>query len=170
MPQIKKNITTFSHIDLALKWVDKGATKILNNGKIPVITLGYDDESENDGTTSQNSKYHAMIGDIIQGAVFKTPARTIVMSEFGARKGKALLVSWFEDECIGNGDPLRHGSEIVVCPFTGRSITVRASTVDFLKKERSNFIEWLYATGTDGGVRWSDASLKEYENYREAQK
>lgn len=54
MAHIKKIIHTFSHIDLALKWIDKGATQILNNGKIHILSLGYDDESDEEITGLQS--------------------------------------------------------------------------------------------------------------------
>lgn len=170
MPHIKKNISTFSHIDLALKWVDRGATQILNNGKLPVITLGYDDENDELITGLQNSKSHAMIDDIADQAVFKTPAKTVKMADYDIEEAKALLVRWFERECSEMNEPLRHGSRIVECPFYGEKITIRASTTKFLKKETINFIEWLYATGNDGGVKWSEKALRQYQEYKEAQK
>lgn len=60
---------------------------------------------------------------------------------------------------------LRHGSRMVIDPFTGEQITIRASTVKFSKEETINFTEWLYSTGLDGNVRWSEKALKEYEQY-----
>lgn len=111
-----------------------------------------------------------MIGDIAKQAVFKTTAATVRMADYDIDEAKALLVRWFERECVQLGEPLLHGSRIVVCPFTGEQITIRPSTTKFLKKETINFIEWLYATGADGNVKWSEKALKEYENYRQAQK
>lgn len=169
MPSIKKLIPTPSHIDIAMKWFDAQATKILNNGKIPFLVVGYDDESEEDRTLLQNSRSHAMIGDIAKQAVFKTPGLTVKMSSYDIDEAKALLVVWFERECIQMLEPLRHGSRVVIDPFSGEQITIRASTTKFLKKENINFIEWLFATGADGGVRWSEPALKEYESYKEAQ-
>ena len=133
--------------------------------------VGYDDETETEEerTDLQRSKTHAMINDIAKQAIFKTPGLTVVMGNYDAEEAKALLVRWFERECAQLGEPLRHGSRIVVDPFTGENITIRASTIKFLKKETINFTEWLYATGADGGVKWSEPALKEYAQYREAQ-
>ena len=168
MPQIKKIIPTFSHIDLALKWVDSQATKLLNGGHLPFLILGYG-EDEAERTVIQNSRFHAMISDIAKQAVFKTPVLTVTMSDYDIDAVKALLVRWFEQECAQLGEPLRHGSRVVVDPFTGEQITIRPSTTKFLKVETINFIEWLYATGAAGGVKWSEPAMKEYANYKEAQ-
>jgi len=171
MPSIKKIIPTPSHIDLAMKWLDGQATRVLNAGKVPWLMVGYDDESSEEElrTDLQREKTHAMINDIAKQAVFKTPGLTVVMSNYDAEEAKALVVRWFERECAQLGEPLRHGSRIVVDPFTGEQITIRASTTKFLKKETINWIEWLYATGADGNVKWSDKALKEYESYKQAQ-
>lgn len=160
-----KIIQNHSQIDQAMKWFDLNATKILNAGKKVFLDAGVYDEN----SLEMNSKYHAMIGDIAKQAVFKTPAITVKMSEFDAKEAKALLVTWFERECSQNNEHLRHGSRVVIDPFTSEKITIRASTKDFLKTEQNKFIEWLYATGADGGVRWSEPALKEYESYQQSQ-
>jgi hypothetical protein len=169
MPQIKKIIPTFSHIDLALKWVDAQSTKMINAGFEPFLILGYGGE-ESERNSQQNAKFHVMIGDIAKQAVFKTPVLTVAMADYDVDSVKALLVRWFEQECAQLGEPLRHGSRVVIDPFTGEQIAIRPSTAKFLKAETINFIEWLYATGSAGGVKWSEPALKEYANYKEAQK
>ncbi len=173
MPSIKKSILTPSHIDPAMKWLDGQATRVLNAGKVPWLMIGYDseeDDVEELRTDLQRSKTHAMINDIAKQAVFKTPGLTVVMSNYDTEEAKALVVRWFERECAQLGEPLRHGSRIVVDPFTGEQITIRASTIKFLKKETINFVEWLYSTGADGNVKWSEKALKEYESYQEMQR
>jgi hypothetical protein len=170
MITIKKRISEYPQIDKMNVFLDGCATKLINAGKsVWVLISDTEPFLEEHGARKQEEKYHAMIGDIAKQAVFKTPAATVRMSAYDTAEAKALLVRWFERECEQIGEPLRHGSRIVECQFTGEKITIRASTKDFLKKERLNFIEWLYATGSDGGVRWSEASLTEYQNYREAQ-
>ncbi len=169
MPCIKKLIHDHPAIDKAMKLLDRNATNILNNGKIPWMMVGYDDESEDEElrTDLQRSKTHAMINDIAKQAVFKTPGVIVKMADYDIDEAKALLVRWFERECAQLGEPLRHGSRIIVDPFSGEHITIRASTTKFLKNETINFSEWLYATGADGNVKWSEPALKEYETYRQ---
>lgn len=161
MSSVRKNIVAFTQIDPCLKWVDGGLTKLLNDGKKPYIEIGIEELRSPD----QSCKVHAMIGDIVTQAVFKTPSITVRMADYDYDAGKALLVRWFEKECEQLGEPLRHGSRIVTDPFTGEQITIRASTTKFLKKETISFVDWLYAIGGDGGVRWSEPALKEYESW-----
>jgi len=169
MPSASKDILEFTHIDPCLRWVDKNATRLLHDGKMPKVTISYDDETEDLRSPEQSSKVHAMIADIVKQAVFKTPALTVKMSDHEYDEGKALLVRWFEREMESLGEPLRHGSKVVIDPFTGEQITIRASTTKFLKKETVSFVDWLYATGNDGGVKWSEPALQCYADYRQAQ-
>jgi len=166
MNAVRKNIIAFTQIDPCLKWVDGGLTKLLNDGKKPYIEIGLEDLR----SPEQSSKVHAMISDIVKQAVFKSPALTVEMSDYDYDEGKALLVRWFEREMESLGEPLRHGSKVVIDPFTGEQITIRASTTKFLKKETISFVDWLYATGNDGGVVWSEPALACYAEYKEAQK
>jgi len=152
------------------EWVRKGLNKGLALGAVK-ISLELVDESDIDEvlrTDLQREKTHAMINDISKQAVFKTPCVTVKMSDYDIDEAKALLVRWFERECAQLGEPLRHGSRVVIDPFSGEKITIRPSTIKFLKKETINFTEWLYSTGADGGVVWSE-KVKGYENHREAQ-
>jgi hypothetical protein len=165
MTAVRKNIIAFTQIDPCLKWIDGGLTKLLNDGKKPYIEIGIEELR----SPEQSSKVHAMISDIVKQAVFKSPALTVKMSDYDYDEGKALLVRWFEREMESLGEPLRHGSKVVIDPFTGEQITIRASTTKFLKKETVSFVDWLYATGNDGGVVWSEPVLKEYESYKGAQ-
>ena len=167
MPSIKKLIQNHPDIDKAMRWFNGQATKILNNGKIPFLILGYDEETEAERTNLQRCKTHAMINDIAKQAVFKTPGVIVRMPDYDIDEAKALLVRWFERECAQIGEPLRHGSRVVTDPFTGENITIRASTIKFLKSETISFTEFLYATGADGSVKWSEPALKEYETYRQ---
>ncbi len=166
MPEIKKSIASFTCIDKCMRWIDKNATDMLNGGINPWVKLGYGDEER---SIEMNAKFHAMIGDISNQAIFKTPALTVKMSNYSIDEVKALLVAWFESDCILNLEPLRHGSKTIKDPFSGKEITIRASTKNFIKSEASNFIEWLYSTGVDGGVKWSEPAIKEYESYKDSQ-
>lgn len=161
-----KLIQTHPQIDQALRWIDKNATAMLNAGKVMYVEAGVHDPR----SISQNSKFHAIIGDIHRCAVIKIPGRRIAMSDYSEDECKALLVVWFAKEREQEGRPLKKTLRTVVCPLTGEQITIRPSTADdFLKKDTAEFIEWLYATGSNAGVRWSDAALREYEIYKEIQ-
>ena len=65
-------------------------------------------------------------------------------------------------------DPLTHPGRLLLSLDGRRAITRRASTKGFRKKEASEFIEFLYATGTEYGAKFSEKT-PEYANF-EAQK
>ena len=104
----------------------------------------------------QNAKFHALIGDI--SATVEVDGRY-----YSAEVWKALLVDDFEKERREMGEPLSHPGETVMSLDGRRAVTVRASTVKFRVSEASDFIEFLYAKGTEYGARFSDKSLEYYE-------
>ena len=61
------------------------------------------------------------------------------------------------------GEPLTHPGKTVISLDGQRKVTVRPSTKKFRKKEASDFIEFLYATGIEYGARFTDKSLNYYE-------
>ncbi len=108
----------------------------------------------------QEEKYHSMIGDI---------SKTVRLDgkQYGPEIWKALLVDEFELECENIGQPLRHKGETIVSLDSKRRVTIRASTSKFLKKEASNFIEFLFMKGSEYGAVFSDRSMKYYEEEAE---
>lgn len=140
--------------------------KAIRTGAV-LVKLGRPDASR---TGAQNSKSHAMYEDIRKMAVIALPGRRIVMADYDSAEAKALLVMWFANERALEGRPLSKPPRTVMCPITGENITVRPSTAeDFGKRDTAEFVEWLYATGTQAGVNWSEPAMKEYQSYREAQ-
>lgn len=163
---ISRTVTKPEEINGAVNWVDAMTMKGLERGPVE-ITLG---RPEKGRTSPQNSRYHAMMGDIRKQAVITMPGRRIVLADYDADECKALLVIWFANEREIQGDPLSKPPRTVMCPITGQSISIRPSTKDWGKKDASDFMEFLFALGADTGVQWSEPALKEYENYREATK
>ena len=108
---------------------------------------------------TQNQKFHAMIGDIHRQC-FRA------YSDEGV---KAVLVNQFAQEMAEAGEPLSHPGEKVWDWKTQEPVYVRPTTTKFTKRECAAFIEYLYATGTDLGVAWSEKALSVYAEYREAQ-
>ncbi len=160
-----KRIENVSQINPLLQWVNRNTVAMLNSGIVPYVEVGV---YEPERSIPQNSKFHAIIGDIHKYAVLKIPGQRIVMRDYGDEECKALLVVWFAKEREQEGRPLKKSLRTVVCPLSGANITIRPSTADdFSRKDTAEFIEWLYATGSNAGVRWSDAAMKEYEVYRE---
>jgi hypothetical protein len=164
MNSVRKIIMEPQHIDHCLKWVDHNATKALNAGAKIYVEIGVD---EGDKTSEQNKKEHALIKDINDQAVIKMIGKRIEMRSYTFNACKALLVVWFAREMELLGEPLKKPPETVDCPISGERITVRPSVTDFGKKVESKWIEWLYATGSQAGVKWTEQALKEYERYSE---
>jgi hypothetical protein len=152
-------------INGALNYADGEMCKIFDADKLPYIQVGvYDPQKE-----AQKRKYHAQIGDIFEQATIKQLGRRIVMREYGYDKCKAMLFVWFANECDLNGEPLKRPPSYFTCPLTGQQITERSSTTEMGVAEAANFIEFLNSIGADCGVIWSDAKLKKYDEYKEAQ-
>lgn len=60
--------------------------------------------------------------------------------------------------------------QTIVPSISGNGFCVlNASTSKASKQDMSELIEIVYAFGTQSGVKWSEAALKSYESYREAQ-
>lgn len=164
---ITKIVHNVEQVNPCLNWMDGMLCKGLESGPVSV-TLGRPEAAR---TGPQNSKSHAMYEDIRKMAVIPMPGRRIVMADYQSDEVKALLVMWFSNERELEGRPLSKPPRTVLCPITGQNITVRPSTAeDFGKRDTAEFVEWLYATGTQSGVRWSEPAMKEYESYREARK
>jgi len=110
----------------------------------------------------QEKKYHAMIGDFAKQIAF-----------YGNKKysldvWKARLVEQFAREKELLGEPLRRPGQTIASLDGLRTISVPPSTKQFLVKEASDFIEYLYQQGSEMGVNFSDRAMAAYNEYKEA--
>lgn len=105
----------------------------------------------------QEEKYHAMIGDI----------HFQCFRGYSPEGVKAVLVNQFAIEMEEAGTPLANPGEKVWDWKSKEPVYVRPTTTKFRKAEAAAFIEFLYATGVDLGVNWSEPALAAYESYRE---
>lgn len=142
-------------------------------GKAVRVQAITDDEPDFDAPKSdvQREKFHAMIGDIQKTGVIQLPGKRIVFGKYSPEKCKALLVMWFVNEIEQLNDEklkIPNPPENFDCPITGQTITIRPSTTKWGKKLTCAFVEFLYATGSMAGVRWSEPALEAYAEYREA--
>lgn len=160
-----KYVTKKETVNKMLNWADGDTCKILDKGLVARITI----EGVDPRTIEQNKKEHAMIDDIRKQAVFRVPGKVVRMSDYAEDEAKSLLVMWFANEMASCGTPLKKPPKLVTDPFLGIMYTIRPSTKDDLEiDETSQFIEWLYKTGAETGVKWSEPSLRQYEEYRQA--
>lgn len=120
-----------------------------------VVTLSRESKSRD-----QEAKYHAMISDFSNVEVEDRMYEPEIW--------KALLVDAYAEELKGMNEPLTHPGNVAISLDGRRAVTVRPTTTKFLKKEASGFIEFLYATGTEYGVVWSEKAKAIYREYREA--
>lgn len=108
----------------------------------------------------QEARYHAMIGDIAATV-------TIDGRKYDRETWKALLVEDFAEDMRRQGTPLSHPGRVIPSLDGTRVVTIRPSSRRFRKSEAAEFIEYLYATGTELGARFSDPALRYYEEIAE---
>lgn len=104
----------------------------------------------------QEEKYHAMIADI---------ARQVELNgqRWGVEDAKRLLVDAFARVMAANGTPLKQSSRIVPSLDGSGFVQLGVQTRRFRVSEASEFIEYLYAFGTEHNVRWSEKSRVQEE-------
>lgn len=107
-------------------------------------------------TRDQEAKYHAMIADI---------AKTVEIDgrHFDAEVWKAWLVDDFENEKKAMGETLHHPGRTVLSLDGTRVVTIRPTTTKFQRQEAGEFIEYLYAKGTELGATFTDYVTRLYE-------
>jgi len=132
--------------------IDK-VKKALPGGPV-VVTLGRKAK-----TRAQEEKYHAMIRDISK----TVDIGALLVDE---EVWKAKLVNEFEQELKRNGDKLPKPSRWTLSFDGTQAISIRASTKDFPSEYASMFITFLYAWGTEHGARFSDESLRYYDEMK----
>ncbi|PNQ53539.1 hypothetical protein C1141_20755, partial [Vibrio agarivorans] len=147
-----REITEPDQLRPAADWVVEMAGRGLRAGPV-TVTLGRPSRSQ-----IQNEKFHAMISDIHRQC-FRV---------YSAEGMKAVLVNQFALEMAEQGTPLAHPGETVWDWKHQSPVYVRPTTTRFTKPECAAFIEWLYATGIELGVTWSEKALAVYAEYREA--
>lgn len=128
--------------------------KALTAGSV-LITFGRESKSR-----EQERKYHAMIEDI----------RSQCFRGYSFEAFKAALVNQFALEMERNETPLKNPGEQAWDWVNQVRVYVRPSTKNFLKKEAADFIEFLYATGSEYDVAWSEKALAVYDEMMRGRK
>ena len=150
--QLTYRIDGLGDVRIKMKTVWDMVNKALQDGAVEVV-LRRPGKSR-----GQEERYHAMIGDIHRQC----------FRAFSAEGVKAVLVNQFAREMDDAGTPLAHPGEKVWDWSSQEPVYVRPSTKKFRKAEASQFVEFLYATGVELGVQWSEPALAAYESYKEA--
>jgi|TARA_R110000772_G_scaffold184649_1_gene295685 hypothetical protein len=150
-------ITDPERLEAAINKIREIATKYLEEGSTVIEIKQASKERE------MKKKYHAMIGDISKQVTFYKGKK------YNTATWKTQLIEQFATEMREMGKPLTHDSKTIPSLDGLREIIERPSSTDFKVKESSNFIEYLYATGAEFNVAWSEHSLRAYESYKEMQ-
>ena len=116
----------------------------------------------------QEEKYHAMINDFVRSGPFKYAGTNVDFTsyEYPLDTAKTILIMWFELDLKQSGQALKNPTKTEFDPVTNQWFQVRASSTKFSIKEAANFTEFLYAVGSECGIRWSER-VKGYDDYPE---
>lgn len=160
-------VAALESVNKALNYIDGQLCDQINAGKVGGFCVGNYHEMQaifEDRTQEQNAKIHAMFSDLQTGTI-KMIGKRIKLSDYNLDEIKALCVIWFAKELEQLGEPLPKQPRTIVDPICGELITIRPSTKEFSKKTMTKFVEWLYAMGSEAGVKWSQESVDYYESY-----
>ena len=100
-------------------------------------------------TRLQEEKYHAMIADISKQVKH-------LERYWDEDDMKRILVDEFAYEMRISGTPLHHDSRLTVSLDGLRTVQLGIQTREFHVAEAINFIEYLYAFGSENGVIWKE--------------
>jgi len=147
MSEHVKVIDGLVSIKPVLDWAYQLITKGLDGGAVEIAIRRHQEGR----SLPQNSKQWALYTDIAEQLRWHH-------NQLSKEDWKILLTNEWKPQTI-------------VPSISGNGFCVlNASTSKASKQDMSDLIEIVYAFGTQSGVKWSDASLKAYESYREAQK
>jgi hypothetical protein len=117
-------------------------------------------------TRAQESRYHAMIGDIFKQVEFRDDTGRLL--DIDRTWIKAVLIDDFSQEMLISGTPLAKPGRSTMSLDKMRIVQIRPSSSDFRVKEASAFIEYLFAFGAQENVSWSDPETQAmYKDYWE---
>ena len=155
MADIKFTVT-LDNVKTEMTKVWEMANKGLKSGEAVIVTLGRDK-----GSRLQEKCYHAQMGDF---------AKQIEPNgnKYSVQAWKELLVFDFAREKLAMGLPLEEGNTWIPSLCGTAMLPSRPATSGFNKDVRSEFIEYLFAKGTEYGVEFTDKTLAEYDTYKEA--
>lgn len=101
----------------------------------------------------QEEKYHAQIGDIAAQCEF-------MGKKWSEEEWKRILIDAFARIKAAEGDPLKGWGRIVPSLDGTGFVQLGIQSRGFSKRIGSEFIEHLYAYGTENGVQWSDEAKR----------
>ena len=142
--QPKAVINTDTEIEPRLEWCAHLIRKGLASGPV-VVTLGRDDQKR---SNDQNRLLWKLLTDISQQVVY-------MERKHSPEVWKDLI------SALWKGQKMLPGLD-------GGIVVLGVRTSRLTKKQFSELIEVIYATGSERGVQWSTDTATEYENFKEA--
>ena len=142
MGEISRTVADVKLAAGALQWVSEHLFRGLQSGPV-VITLGREVR-----TLDQNSKQWAILKDISEQVEW-------FGQKHSAEDWKDILsAAWRKQRLVPGVD--------------GGFVALGVRTSKMSKAEFSEYIEAIYAFGSERSVTWSEKALEVYETYREA--
>lgn len=142
--QPKLVINTADDIEPRMEWCAHLIRKGLAAGPV-VVTLGRDDQKR---SNDQNRLLWKLLTDISQQVVY-------MERKHSPEVWKDLI------SALWKGQKMLPGLD-------GGIVVLGVRTSRLTKKQFSELIEVIYATGSERGVQWSTDTATEYENFKEA--
>lgn len=132
----RENLT--SAMQTVQRWISEG----LEGGALELSLM------RPNKSRAQEKLYHRMFAEFERQAMLR--GRKLESAEW-----KAILIEQFGVDRANMGKPLRKPAKIMPAfDGSGRFVMERPATSELSAKEASDFIEYLFATGIECGVKW----------------
>ena len=140
------NKQTFFLVHDQARWGACEAIKNAHEGYVVTI-------AEPNRNLEQNAKIHAQISDIAMQCRF-------MGKRFSVEDWKRLLIDAFARIKAAEGEPLKGWGRILPNLDNSGFVQLGVQSRDLKKAEASEFVEYLYAWGTENNVIWSDEKVR----------
>jgi hypothetical protein len=138
----KKVIQGATQIPQACAWLTHWLAKGLAGGKPVMIKLAHESRSE-----AQNRHLWPMLTCLAQQKEYGGKLRT-------NEEWKIIMISAYKFDPQG-----------IVIGINGEVVNLNYSTKELNKSQFSEFIELIYAQGSEWAIKWSDPALKIYDEW-----
>jgi hypothetical protein len=138
----KQMIRGVTEIPSACSWVAQWLAKGLSGGKPVIIKLAHETRSE-----GQNRLLWPLLQCLASQHEYGGKLRN-------AEEWKIIMISAYKFDPSG-----------IVIGINGEVVNLNYSTSELNKSQFSEFIELIYAQGSEWGIRWSDPAMKIYEEW-----
>lgn len=131
-----------TQIPQACEWLTRWLVKGLEGGKPVKIVLSHEKRSE-----AQNRHLWPILQCLADQKEYGGKLRT-------KEEWKVIMISAYKFDPQG-----------IVIGINGEVVNLNYSSSELTKEQFSEFIELIYAQGSEWGVQWSDPAMKTYEQW-----